>query len=79
MRGFTLTELGKFNGKNGARAYIAYQGRVYDVTGSFHWQNGKHQVTHLAGKDLSSELSQAPHGVEMLNRFPVIGRLRTGR
>jgi len=77
-RRFTQSELSQFNGKNGARIYIAYQGRVYDVTSSFLWQNGKHQVTHLAGKDLTDQLPEAPHGVELLNRFPVVGRLSEG-
>jgi len=77
-RRFTQSELGQFNGKNGARIYIAYQGSVYDVSGSFLWQNGEHQVTHFAGKDLTDELLEAPHGVEMLCRFPMVGRLKEG-
>jgi predicted heme/steroid binding protein len=71
-------ELSQFNGKNGTRTYIAYQGRVYDVTGSFHWQNGKHWVTHYAGQDLTAELSEAPHGADMLGRFPIVGNLSEG-
>ncbi len=75
MRKFTRTELGRYDGKNGAPAYIAYQGRVYDVSTSFLWQEGKHQVLHHAGVDLTDALALAPHGADLLERFPVIGVL----
>ena len=39
------------------------------------WRNGKHQVIHEAGEDLTEALAKAPHGIEMLLRFPVIGKL----
>jgi predicted heme/steroid binding protein len=75
MKSFNKEELARYNGKDGAPAYVAYQGKVYDVSGSFLWQNGRHQVLHNAGEDLTDSLEQAPHGVEMLERFPVIGIL----
>ena len=76
MKSFSKEELARHNGKNGAPAYVVYKGKVYDVSGSFLWQNGRHQVLHNAGEDLTDSLEQAPHGVEMLERFPVIGTLR---
>ncbi|HEX9076755.1 MAG TPA: hypothetical protein VF932_13305 [Anaerolineae bacterium] len=42
---------------------------------SFLWQNGKHQVVHNAGADLTEYLTEAPHGPEMLQKFPVVGML----
>jgi predicted heme/steroid binding protein len=72
---FTREELARYNGKNGTPAYVAYKGKVYDVSGSFLWQNGRHQVLHNAGEDLTGSLEQAPHSVEMPERFAVIGRL----
>jgi predicted heme/steroid binding protein len=75
MKSFNKEELARYNGKDGAPAYVAYQGKVYDVSDSFLWQNGRHQVLHNAGEDLTDSLEQAPHGVEMLERFPVIGIL----
>lgn len=75
MRQFTLDQLRLFDGKNGAPAYIACQGYVYDVTQSFLWQGGRHQALHTAGKDLTQALDQAPHGRDLLDRFPVIGIL----
>jgi predicted heme/steroid binding protein len=39
---FTLSELSKFNGKNGRPAYVGYKGKVYDVTQSSQWSDGDH-------------------------------------
>ena len=75
MRRFTREELAQYNGKDGVSAFIAYQGKVYDVTGSFLWQGGRHQVLHTAGVDLTAGLDKAPHGADLLERFPVIGVL----
>ena len=72
---FTREQLSRFDGKNGRPAYIAYKGKVYDVTGSFLWQGGRHQVLHTAGVDLTAGLDKAPHGADLLERFPVIGVL----
>ena len=74
MRTFTRKELAGYDGSGGI-AYIAYEGKVYDVSPSFLWQKGKHQVIHRAGADLTEALKSAPHGPELLARFPVVGRL----
>ena len=76
MRYFTVEELKKFNGKNGMPAYIAYMGRVYDLSDSFLWKNGEHQAFHSAGNDLTDALKDAPHGEEFIKKFPVIGYLK---
>jgi len=75
MQTFTKEELAKFDGKDGVSAYIAYEGLVYDVSNSFLWQRGKHQVVHHAGVDYTGKLQQAPHSAELLLRVPVIGKL----
>ena len=75
MKKLNKEELSKYNGKNGAPAYIAYQGKIYDVSESFLWKNGKHQVFHQAGEDLTEALKDAPHGTDMLERVPLIGIL----
>jgi predicted heme/steroid binding protein len=74
MRVFTREELRKYDGSDGI-AYIAYDGKVYDVSNSFHWKKGIHHVTHHAGYDLTHALKQAPHGPDMLDKFPIVGRL----
>ncbi len=76
MREFTEDELAQYDGKDGAPAFIAYNGKVYDVSNSFHWRTGKHQAMHSAGVDLTGSLKQAPHGADLLERVPVVGRLR---
>ena len=71
---FTREELRKYDGSSGI-AYIAFRGKVYDVSRSFHWKRGIHQVTHRAGRDLTEVLKEAPHGPDMLDKFPVVGEL----
>lgn len=75
MKKITREELARNNGKNGTPAFIAFNIKIYDVSGSFLWRNGKHQAIHEAGGDLTEALVKAPHGIEMLLRFPVIGKL----
>lgn len=76
MKVFTKEELKEYNGKRGKPAYIAYKGKVYDVTESYLWEDGEHQSEHIAGRDLTIEIEDAPHGVEVLERFPVVGKLK---
>ncbi len=72
---FTLEELHQFDGKEGRPAYIAYKGRVYDVSGSKLWKDGSHARKHLAGHDLTDALKTAPHGEEKVLTLPVAGRI----
>jgi predicted heme/steroid binding protein len=76
MKELTREELQKYDGKEGRLAYVACEENIYDVTDSFLWKDGKHQVTHSAGKDLTDELVEAPHGIDFLKGFPVVGRLK---
>jgi predicted heme/steroid binding protein len=71
---FTREELRKYDGSNGV-AYIAFRGKVYDVSRSFQWKRGVHQIIHHAGYDLTKAFEQAPHGSDMLERFPIVGEL----
>lgn len=74
MRIFTEEELKKYDGKNGL-AYVAYRGKVYDVSASYHWRKGMHHATHRAGYDLTEALEQAPHDPALLDKFPIVGEL----
>ena len=74
---FTLDELKKYDGKDGRPAYIAYKGKVYDVSDDFLWVEGDHQGEHVAGKDLTEDMSRAPHAEDVLERVPLIGVLVT--
>jgi predicted heme/steroid binding protein/uncharacterized membrane protein len=78
MREFTPEDLVSFNGKDGNPVYISAQGRVYDVSKSRLWSKGLHMNRHPPGKDLTGELSAAPHGPEVLERYPQVGVLKKG-
>ena len=78
MQEFTQEELARYHGREGRPAYVAHGGKVYDVSGSFRWRGGRHQVLHRAGGDLTQELERAPHGPELLEKFPMVGTLKGG-
>jgi len=71
----TLEELKQYDGKNGKPAYIAYQGKVYDVSQSRLWSEGDHMGLHEAGKDLTDDIDLAPHREEVLERAKLIGNV----
>ena len=73
---FTLAELNKFDGKNGNPAYVAINGIVYDVTNAKGWSNGTHKNGVTAGKDLSKEINNSPHGTSVLSGLAVVGTLK---
>ena len=76
MREITSEELLSFDGKNGNPVYVAFQGKVYDVTKSRLWATGSHMKRHASGKDLTGEITSAPHGPELLERYPQVGVLK---
>jgi len=73
---FTTEELKQYDGKNGKPGYIAYKGKVYDVTDDYLWVDGAHQGEHFAGTDLSDNMSQAPHMEDVLERVKAVGLLK---
>jgi predicted heme/steroid binding protein/uncharacterized membrane protein len=73
QRHFTQEELAQFDGKEGRAAYVAYKGKVYDVTASKLWRNGKHVNAHFAGNDLTANMPAAPHDEDVMERFAVVG------
>ena len=75
MADMTREELHRGDGKEGNKAYVAFEGRVYDVTGSKLWRNGVHLKTHHAGHDLTLAMKAAPHGPEVMARFEAIAGL----
>jgi predicted heme/steroid binding protein/uncharacterized membrane protein len=64
-RSFTGKELARYNGEDGNPAYVAVDGKVYDVSKSDMWQDGIHMGRHTAGNDLTADLDAAPHGEEV--------------
>jgi predicted heme/steroid binding protein/uncharacterized membrane protein len=76
MKEFDLKKFSAYNGENGKPIYIAYQGKVYDVTQSKFWKGGSHMRRHYAGSNLTADIQAAPHGTEVLERYPQVGVLK---
>lgn len=72
----TREQLKEYNGKNGKPVYICYKNKIYDVSLSPLWAEGNHQDAHSAGMDITAELEAAPHGEEVLERYPLAGELK---
>ena len=75
LTSFTLEELQRFDGMEGRPIYIAYKGKVYDISRSPLFQGEKRMRCHVAGKDLTKDIEIAPHGEDLVFKFQVVGRL----
>ena len=75
MKEFTLEALAEFDGQDGKPAYVAYDGKVYDVSESKHWKSGLHMRRHRAGTDLTTDIQAAPHSIDVLDDYPQAGTL----
>jgi predicted heme/steroid binding protein len=71
---YTRRQLALRNGQDRPEIWVAYRGKIYDVTASRLWRDGKH-YEHWAGQDLTDELADAPHTERVFARFPVVGEL----
>ncbi|MCK5203410.1 MAG: hypothetical protein KAR15_06045 [Desulfobacterales bacterium] len=76
MQEFEIAELEKFDGNEGGPVYVAYKGKVYDVTNSKLWRSGLHMKRHHAGQDLTADIQGAPHEPDVLDRYPQVGTLK---
>jgi predicted heme/steroid binding protein len=76
LKPFTLEELQRFDGTGQKPIYVAYKGKVYDLSTSPLFQGEKRMRCHLAGKDLTKDIDIAPHGEDRVFKFPLIGRLK---
>jgi predicted heme/steroid binding protein len=73
---FTLQELQHFDGTGGKPIYISYKGKVYDLSASPLFQGEKRMRCHIAGKDLTKDMDIAPHGEDLVFKFPVVGKMK---
>jgi len=73
MKSFDEKALSEFNGKDGRGVYIAHQGKVYNLSESKLWEGGLHMKRHEAGQDLTTDIQAAPHGPDVLERYPQVG------
>ncbi len=72
---FTLEELKQFDGLHGRPAYVVWGGQVFDVSASKLWHQGRHMGSHQAGRDMTQEITAAPHGPEKIYNLPKVGFL----
>jgi predicted heme/steroid binding protein len=72
---FTLEQLAQYDGKNGAPAYVAVNGVVYNVSNNRLWAGGNHFWGLSAGRDLSAEFASCHPGAMVLSVLPVVGYL----
>jgi arsenite oxidase small subunit len=75
LRRLSLKELEGFDGKEGRPLYLAFKGRIYDLSNSRLWIQGMHMGMHTRDENLAETIKGAPHGEEMLERFPILGTL----
>jgi predicted heme/steroid binding protein len=68
-------ELQQFDGLNGHPFYIVYKGKVYDLSASKLWPQGKHMAQHTRSENLAEAIKAAPHGEDNVLRFPLAGEL----
>jgi predicted heme/steroid binding protein/uncharacterized membrane protein len=76
MKEYTPAELADYNGEDGKPIYIAHDGKVYDVSESKMWRKGVHMKRHQAGHNLTADIQAAPHGTDVLERYPQVGTLK---
>jgi predicted heme/steroid binding protein len=72
---YTPSQLALRNGQDRVEIWCAYKGKIYDVSKSRLWRNGKH-YEHWAGQDLTDELTGAPHTDKVFDKFDVVGILK---
>jgi len=75
LKPFTLDELQTFDGTGGKAIYVAYKGRAYDLSQSPLFQDEKRMRCHIAGKDLTRDMDVAPHGEDLIFKFPLVGKI----
>ncbi len=71
----TYANLSRFDGSSGKPAYIVADNRIYDVSDSPKWKEGRHFGKHVAGADLTGALAGAPHGGEVFERVKTLGEI----
>jgi 2-oxoglutarate ferredoxin oxidoreductase subunit beta len=75
LKSFTLEELQSFDGTGGKPIYLAYKEKVYDLSASPLFQGEKRMRCHMGGKDLTKDMDIAPHGEDLVFKFPLVGKL----
>ena len=72
---FTSDDLKQFDGLNGRPLYIVFKGKVYDLTSSKLWPQGKHMGMHSRSDNLTEAIKKAPHSEDNIYRYPLVGEV----
>lgn len=75
MKEYTRAQLALRNGQDRDEIWCAYRGKIYDLSASRLWRDGKH-YEHWAGQDLTDELPDAPHTDQVFSKFTIIGTIK---
>lgn len=76
MKTYTRAQLALRNGHDKPDVWVAYEGKIYDVSASRLWRAGLH-YEHWAGQDLTRELAHAPHTAAVFQKFRQVGTLQS--
>ncbi|MEJ2638747.1 MAG: cytochrome b5 domain-containing protein [Desulfosarcinaceae bacterium] len=79
MKKMQSEDVSGYTGKDGNPAYVVHKDKVYDVSESKLWKGGTHMRRHIAGKDLTADIQAAPHGPEVLERYPQVGVIESAK
>ncbi|KXX67684.1 MULTISPECIES: cytochrome b5 domain-containing protein [Flammeovirga] len=74
MEKYTKQQLALRNGQDKEEIWVAFEGKIYDMTKSRLWRDGKH-YQHWAGQDLTPEMKDAPHTAFVFDKFEPIAEL----
>ena len=75
MKTYTRQQLALRNGQDKEEIWVAFENRIYNVTESRLWRDGKH-YEHWAGQDLTLELASAPHTSKVFEKMEIVGLLQ---
>lgn len=73
---FTADTIKQYDGKDGHQCYVAVKGVVYEIKDSAYWKDGQHTPSDgrgYCGADMTSVISQSPHGESVLSSLPKVG------
>ena len=73
---YTAEELALRNGQEMPEIWVAYKGKIYDVTSSELFKGGYHYF-HPTGIDLTADMDDAPHLADVMDDFNVVGILKS--
>jgi len=75
LKKFSFEDLKQYDGQGGRPNFIAFNGKVYDVSSSSSWSGGSHMGSHNRNDNLGEAIKGAPHGDEVFAKVKQVGVL----